>query len=118
MAGRGSEPPLFSTEWRFVSVRAPARSVELMERTPPIRRASAIEGFFPGYFALVMATGIVSLASLFLEIPYVPHALFFLNLVFYAVLWIITLARFFSYRSALLFDLTHHANGVSFLTMV
>lgn len=89
-----------------------------MERIPPIGLASAVERFFPGYFALVMATGIVSLASLFLEIPYVPHALFFLNLVFYAVLWAITLARFFSYRSALLFDLMHHANGVSFLTMV
>jgi tellurite resistance protein TehA-like permease len=41
-----------------------------------------------------------------------------LNLLFYAVLWVITLARAVCYPRELLFDLTHHARGVTFLTMV
>lgn len=84
----------------------------------PESRPSPIENFFPGYFALVMATGIVSMASFFLGIPVIPELLFALNLIFYLVLWAITLTRLLRYRSALLFDLTHHARGVSFLTMV
>lgn len=84
----------------------------------PESRPSPIENFFPGYFALVMATGIVSMASFFLGIPVIPELLFALNLIFYLALWAITLTRLLRYRSALLFDLTHHARGVSFLTMV
>jgi tellurite resistance protein TehA-like permease len=81
-------------------------------------RSSPIENFFPGYFALVMATGIVSLASLFLRIPVVPELLFALNLIFYVVLWAITLIRLLRYRSAFVSDLTHHAKGATFLTVV
>jgi tellurite resistance protein TehA-like permease len=84
----------------------------------PEPRSSPIENFFPGYFALVMATGIVSLASFMLGIPVIPELLFGLNLIFYFALWAITLTRLFRYRSAFLFDLTHHARGATFLTMV
>lgn len=84
----------------------------------PRPRSSPIENFFPGYFALVMATGIVSLASFFLAVPVVPELLFALNLIFYIVLWAITLIRLLRYRSALVSDLTHHAKGATFLTMV
>lgn len=79
---------------------------------------SPIATFFPGYFALVMATGIVSLGAHFLGHEYLAQALFLLNVVAYAVLWAITAIRFVCYRAQLIYDLTHHARGVTFLTEV
>ena len=81
-------------------------------------KPSFIEDFFPGYFALVMATGIVSLAMHFEGFPGLPEVLLWLNVVFYAVLWGITVLRIARFRSALISDLTHHARGVTFLTTV
>ncbi|HEY1232666.1 MAG TPA: tellurite resistance/C4-dicarboxylate transporter family protein [Candidatus Binatia bacterium] len=79
---------------------------------------SPIGTFFPGYFALVMATGIVSLAAHFLGHEDLAQALLWLNVVAYAVLWAITVIRFVCYRAQLIYDLTHHARGVTFLTKV
>ena len=84
--------------------------------SPPAQ--SPIATFFPGYFALVMATGIVSLAAHFLGHEYLAQALFLLNVGAYAVLWAITAVRFLRYRAQLIYDLTHHARGVTFLTKV
>jgi tellurite resistance protein TehA-like permease len=74
--------------------------------------------FFPGYFALVMATGILSIACHFLELHHVANVLLYLNIFFYVVLWIITILRLFRYRAEFIRDLTHHARGIAFLTMV
>ena len=79
---------------------------------------SALASFFPGYFALVMATGIVSLAAHFLAHEYIAQALLWLNVFAYAALWAITFIRFACYRAQLIYDLTHHARGVTFLTKV
>jgi tellurite resistance protein TehA-like permease len=79
---------------------------------------SPIATFFPGYFALVMATGIVSLAAHFLGHEYFAQALLWLNVVAYVVLWTITAIRFVCYQAQLIYDLTHHARGVTFLTKV
>ena len=79
---------------------------------------SAIATLFPGYFALVMATGIVSLAAHFLGLPRIAQALFWVNIVAYVVLWVLTLLRLVRYRAQFLDDLTHHARGVTFLTKV
>ena len=84
--------------------------------SPPAQ--SPIATFFPGYFALVMATGIVSLAAHFLGHEYLAQALFLLNVGAYAVLWAITAVRFLRYRAQLIYDLTHHTRGVTFLTKV
>ena len=81
-------------------------------------KPSFVEDFFPGYFALVMATGIVSLAMYFEGLPGLPELLLWLNVIFYVVLWSITLLRIALFRSALIADLTHHARGVTFLTTV
>jgi tellurite resistance protein TehA-like permease len=81
-------------------------------------KPSVIENFFPGYFALVMATGIVALAMHFEGFPLFPEVLLWLNVIFYVVLWGITALRILRFRSALIADLTHHARGVTFLTMV
>lgn len=83
-----------------------------------VRSPSFVENFFPGYFALVMATGIVSLAMHFQGFPVLPEVLLWLNVIFYLVLWGITGLRILRYRSALIADLTHHARGVTFLTIV
>ena len=79
---------------------------------------SGLASFFPGYFAFVMATGIVSLAGHFLGHEYIAQALLWLNVFAYAVLWVITFMRFVCYRAQLIYDLTHHARGVTFLTKV
>jgi tellurite resistance protein TehA-like permease len=81
-------------------------------------RPSFVEDFFPGYFALVMATGIVSPAMHFEGFPGLPELLLWLNVFFYGVLWSITVLRIALFRSALIADLTHHARGVTFLTIV
>jgi len=89
-----------------------------MSSPPDVREPSFVENFFPGYFALVMATGIVSLAMHFEGFPALPDVLLWLNVIFYAVLWSITVLRILWFRSALIADLTHHARGVTFLTIV
>jgi tellurite resistance protein TehA-like permease len=81
-------------------------------------KPSFVEDFFPGYFALVMATGIVSLAMHFEGFPGLPEVLLWLNVIFYIALWGITVLRIAWFRSALIADLIHHARGVTFLTIV
>ncbi|MBV9274245.1 MAG: tellurite resistance/C4-dicarboxylate transporter family protein [Verrucomicrobia bacterium] len=89
-----------------------------MTSLPHEGKPSFVEDFFPGYFALVMATGIVSLAMHLEGFPIFPEVLLWLNLIFYVVLWGITILRIAFFKSALISDLTHHARGVTFLTMV
>lgn len=83
----------------------------------PLSRTT-LENFFPGYFALVMATGIVSI-GLFLW-KWTRLATFFLdlNVLFYIVLWLILIARVIRYPRTVWDDLHHHARGVTFLTLV
>jgi tellurite resistance protein TehA-like permease len=73
---------------------------------------------FPGYFALVMATGIVSIATHLLKMEIVAWSLFQINKVAYGVLWLLTLARLLRYFSRLVADLTDHARGPGFFTLV
>jgi len=77
-----------------------------------------LAGLHPAYFGLVMATGIVSIASRLVGIPFVPKALFALNLAFYPTLWGLTLARAARHRARLVADLSHHGRAVGFFTMV
>jgi tellurite resistance protein TehA-like permease len=92
--------------------------MEQTDLNSSLQRPSFVEDFFPGYFALVMATGIVSLAMHFEGFPGLPELLLWLNVIFYVVLWGITVLRIALFRSVLIADLTHHARGVTFLTMV
>lgn len=87
-------------------------------KTPAIRRGETkgLSTFSPGYFALVMATGIVSLAARSHGLPTIARALFWFNVPAYVVLWVLTTARFTRYRAQLLDDLTHHSRGATFLT--
>jgi tellurite resistance protein TehA-like permease len=90
-----------------------------MDRPPAATGSDeGLAGLHPAYFALVMATGIVSIASHLLEIPIVPEALFVLNVVFYPSLWALTLVRAWRHRARFLADLAHHGRAVGFFTMV
>ena len=65
-----------------------------------------------------MATGIISLAAHFLGLTHIAQGLFWVNMTAYVVLWVLTVLRLVYYRAQLIDDLTHHARGVTFLTMV
>jgi tellurite resistance protein TehA-like permease len=79
---------------------------------------SGIAGLHPAYFAMVMATGIVSIATELLGMRPVAVGLFWLNLLFFAVLWTLTLVRLVRHRDRLLADLADHNRSVGFFTTV
>jgi len=72
----------------------------------------------PAYFALVMATGIVSIACHLLGMDFLAFPLFYLNQFFYAVLWLLFLARLFRHFPRVLADLSNHNAGAGFFTLV
>lgn len=81
-------------------------------------RASALATLHPSYFAMVMATGIVSLAAGLLSLEPVAVALFWSNNLFYAALWMLSLARISRYPRLVLADLCDHGRSVGFFTTV
>ena len=78
----------------------------------------ATRDLFPAYFALVMATGIVSIACHLLKMDILAIPLFYLNQFFYIVLWILTLIRLVRYPMKVFSDLSNHRVGSGFLTIV
>ncbi|HLX61141.1 MAG TPA: tellurite resistance/C4-dicarboxylate transporter family protein [Planctomycetota bacterium] len=89
-----------------------------MTNTIPERRASALAQMFPGYFALVMATGIVSIGAHFTAMPLIAQALLWFNLAAYIVLWGFTVLRLVLFRREFVADLINPPMAVTFLTMV
>lgn len=81
-----------------------------------IDRSSA--SLHPGYFALVMATGIVSIASHLLGFDFAAWSLFVINIAAYIILWLLTLRRIFWHSLSLWGDLTDHNLGAGFFTIV
>ncbi len=90
----------------------------------PARRGilAAIDGaskdLDPGCFALVMATGIVSIAAFQQGMGRVALWLFRLNETAYAVLWLLTLFRAASRFPRMRHDLSDPVRGPGFLTLV
>ena len=80
--------------------------------------ASAAETLFPGYFALVMATAAVSIASHLLGYAIVARLLVGLNWIFYLSLWGLTLVRLARFPARLLDDLFDHQRAPGFFTLV
>ncbi|MEM0121611.1 MAG: tellurite resistance/C4-dicarboxylate transporter family protein [Thermoprotei archaeon] len=72
----------------------------------------------PAYFASVMATGIVSIAAHIYHFDLFSYALLWLNLVFYASLWALTLLRVARHTSALLADVKDLYRGTGFFTLI
>jgi tellurite resistance protein TehA-like permease len=78
----------------------------------------AAETLFPGYFALVMATAAVSIASFLLGHALIAHALVGLNWLFYLSLWALTLVRLVHFPGRLVDDLFNHQRAPGFFTLV
>ena len=84
---------------------------------PPVSEGP-LANLHPSYFAMVMATGIVSLASQILGFGLIARALLMLNLVAYPCLWVLTVVRILRYPRRVAADLSHHARAVGFFTVV
>lgn len=82
------------------------------------RVRSWISSLPPASFALVMATGIVSIASDALGLRQIAIALLALNLIAFAVLWVMTLLRLVLYPRRLIADLCTHTKGPGYFTIV
>jgi tellurite resistance protein TehA-like permease len=78
----------------------------------------ALANLFPGYFALVMATGIISVATYRLDLRPIAWTLLVINVAAYAILWLLTLLRLASYFPRVLADITDHNRGPGFFTLV
>ena len=77
-----------------------------------------IASLHPAYFALVMATGIVSIACRLAGLPLLATPLLWLNTVFFAVLWVLSIVRALRFPRAMQDDLFHHGRSVGFFTTV
>ena len=82
------------------------------------RLGDGVHHLFPGYFALVMATGIVSIAAQLLQMPLVALTLLAVNAIAYPVLVIALTVRLIVYFPSVLGDLNSHARGPGFFTVV
>ncbi len=77
-----------------------------------------IKNLSPAYFALVMATGIISIGAFLMDMKQIALILFFLNNIFYVILWILTILRLIWYFKFLRADFTNHMTGTGFFTSV
>ncbi len=78
----------------------------------------AAADLFPGYFALVMATGIISIAAHLLEIRTLALVLLVINVIAYVVLWLLLLLRLILFFSRVRADIADHVRGPGFFTVV
>ncbi len=82
------------------------------------RTATALRDLPPGYFALVMATGIVSIAARQLHYRILPDLLFAVAAAAYGLLWALNIARLLAWPSRLAEDLKDPRAGPAFFTTV
>jgi tellurite resistance protein TehA-like permease len=78
----------------------------------------AAADLFPGYFAVVMATGIISIACFLLEMKTIAIVLLIINVVAYVVLWLLLLLRLLFFFSRVTADINDHVRGPGFFTVV
>lgn len=77
-----------------------------------------VKGLVPAYFAMVMATGIVSIAAHLLGMPFIAVALFWLNIGAYLVLWFLNVLRIVWFSNQFFSDMVDHKRGPGFFTFV
>jgi tellurite resistance protein TehA-like permease len=80
--------------------------------------ASNVRTLFPGYFAMVMATGIVAIGAAQEELGWLADALYAVTAVTYVVLAALLLWRLAAAPKLLAADITSHTKGFAFLTTV
>lgn len=89
-----------------------------LRRDAAEQREGGLADLFPGYFALVMATGIIAVGAWQQGVGWLAHALLWITAGSYVVLWVLYVARLARYRARFIDDLTGHRRGPAFLTMV
>lgn len=77
-----------------------------------------VQHFSPSYFALAMSTGIIAIASHLLGYPLISKNLFVLNRIEYFILAAVYIIRILFYFPDFKKDLSTHAAGAGFLTIV
>ena len=82
------------------------------------QRMEAIRTLHPAYFALVMATGIVSIAAKLMGMTMVANVLLVINVIAFVALWLLTIIRVVRFPRDVFADLIDHQRGVGFFTMV
>jgi tellurite resistance protein TehA-like permease len=97
---------------------SPPRPTLIQRKFEPGVLRRAVHGLSPAYFAMVMATGIVSLAAHLLAMPRIAGGLFRLNVAAYAGLWLLTALRAAWYPRELARDMVDHGRGPGFFTTV
>ena len=80
--------------------------------------SDALSGLNPAWFSLAMATGIVGIAARIQNIPIAPTFLMWANILFYALLWLVYLARLVAFPRAFFGDLRQHASAMGYFTIV
>jgi tellurite resistance protein TehA-like permease len=93
---------------------------KLRPQSAPARNAldRSARDLNPGYFALVMATGGVSVAAHFAGLESIAWLLLPLNVLFYGVLCLLTLIRMLRFFPRIVADLTSHTRGPGFFALV
>jgi len=80
--------------------------------------ANAAANLPPAYFALVMATGIISISTNLLGMRWLALGLLAINVIAYMVLWTLLLIRLIRFFPRVKADLTDHVRGPGFFTVV
>jgi tellurite resistance protein TehA-like permease len=80
--------------------------------------SNTIKGLHPAYFAMVMSTGIISVAAKLLGFTGIAYALFYINIVAYAILLPILVLRVIFYWDCLYKDLSNPKLSFVFFTIV
>jgi tellurite resistance protein TehA-like permease len=87
-----------------------------VEKQRPGVLAEALANLNPAYFALVMSTGIVSIALHYQKFLWAAAALFALNIAAYGLLWVLYLARLLFFPRRCVRDFRDHTLGMGFFT--
>ena len=89
-----------------------------VKRLPRGAILDAVKNLHPAYFAMVMATGIVAIASQLTGLRPLAVGLSWLNIGVFVVLWTLTLARAILFPQNFFRDLIDHKRGPGFFTIV
>lgn len=77
-----------------------------------------IANLYPGYFSLVMATGIISIAAHFYFLNIIADLLLIINLIAYTLIWLLFLIRIFRHPAKFLEDFKNSSKSAGFFTSV
>lgn len=90
-----------------------APATTLLDRTRSVIRELPL-----AYFAMVMATGVVSIACHLMNMRAVAMPLLWLNVILYVALWVLTIVRLVLYPRDFLADMRDHSRAMGSFTMI